>query len=270
MVTLASPAQATPRERQVTESLLNEGYTLAQSNIDSLLNMIERGYSWDSMDPLMAYHNLERFRPFSETTSLRILDLIKRNHNTPNSPVQIDRLMMALSDPPIRSQKFIEQLQELMHLLAPSETKRLAAVTLAHFSSARADAVKTLVELLDQLSGQSTLQVLTAYNLLAINEHPKEAEAKLAELLKHAPSAVVVIFYGAAVFPEQVSDFLYAKMNDSLTLLQEKDFKTAQYRIGEILKLRDESKSPSPSECPKYLDSKVIPFGTSHRLRSRQ
>jgi hypothetical protein len=251
--TFSPSALATPREREVTETLLREGYTFPQSTISSLLQMIKKGETWDSSDRWMPYHNLERFMPYSEETSSRILNFIYEAVVSQNSNVEINRLLIGLYDNAIHSTEYIEKLSEVMRFLPPSEAKRLTAVMLSRFAAKRTEAVQCLESLMSFFSDKPLLQILTAYNLLVLHEHVADAESALINNLQHQETADVVFLYARGSFGAYVSDRVVNEM-------KRKNWPGTERSLATILEQRKPDIATSAAKCSKVLNENVIAF----------
>lgn len=254
------PARASQKDREITETLLNEGYMLQESTVDGLLQMIDQGYSWDPTDRWMAYHNLERFYPFSEQTSLQILDRIHTAIVKKNPNVDIVRLLLGIYEQRIHSQDFYLKIKKILSLLPPSEAKRLAAVILSRFAPERAGAVQCLRSLLDRFADQPTLQIITAFNLLELDEYSEDAEAALSSNLRQPKPAELVFLYARNAFAKQVSDRLFAKLKDSLKQFAGTDLRWAELSLKEILTKRTSVEKSITDECSSELEGTVIAF----------
>ena len=177
-------ASASLRDRQTTEQLLSEDNTLEQSNFVSLLKMIEAGRSWDSMDPWMAYHNLERFRPYSNEVSNAILEVVLNAIKKNDQKMDIERLLLSFDEAPIRYPGMVEKLTMILRLLPASEAKRITAYLLTRFPEAREEAVESLRAMLTNSGVKPVVQVIAAFNLLSIDSHVAEAEEVLRQRLR--------------------------------------------------------------------------------------
>lgn len=117
-------------EKTVTYELLQEGHKIQQSTVDDLLIAIEKGTYLHSDDPNLPYANLGRFSPFTNDSSLKVLNLIQKTITDKTSFVRIDRLLTYMINDYLRPRVFAENLYNIMNQLPTGEAKRVAAVIL--------------------------------------------------------------------------------------------------------------------------------------------
>lgn len=208
-ILLAFDLLAKPKdEAEVTENLLDEGYTLRQSTVDNLLRSIEIN-EYKYPDEFLPYTNLGKFVPFTNATSIKILDLVQRALDQKLTHVHLDRILPSLIYDRLRPKEFVEKLSRIMKQLEPSEAKRAAALTLTNYATHRDEGIQCLKDLLQQFEKEPVLRITTAFNLLSLDSHTDEAEAVLLEYASHLDSATLVMSFAENVFAKQVSDKLF-------------------------------------------------------------
>lgn len=225
-------------EAQVTLRLMDQGYTIRQATVDYLLKDIENGHYVTSDEPILPYTLLGEFYPYSNETSIKILDVVLRALENKETSVNIDRLIGRFVNDRLRPRLFVEKLHQIMVKLPPSEAKRWAAVALAQYASHRAEAVECLKELMEFFVSDEAHHMYTAFSLLKIGEHVEEAENVLIGHLKNPNSISVVLSIAENFFAKNVSDRLFSEIKQAIEKFPEESknfyYPTRLARIDEM------------------------------------
>jgi hypothetical protein len=235
LFSLSPTYAASEKELEVQDMLLQEGFTLPQSSINSLLNMIANGYTWDSSEPSLPYYNLQQFYPLSQKTSLKVLDFIHKAITDGNNHMDVNRLIWGLNDSSAQTQEFIEKVRSIHSLLSPSPAKFSAAVILTRFHATKVEASASLHTMLGQFVDSPRECMLVAFKLLEIGEFTKDAESVLLRYLQIDRTAEMVFDLAKySHYEDQISDKLLESMKQSLTLFSGSKLEAMQRKLTKI------------------------------------
>lgn len=246
-------------EAEVTLRLMDQGYTIRQATVDYLLKDIENGHYVTSDEPILPYTLLGEFYPYSNETSIKILDVVLRALENKETSVNIDRLIGRFVNDRLRPRLFVEKLHQIMVKLPPSEAKRWAAAALTQYASHRQEAADCLKELMAFYANDPGHQIYTAFTLIRVGEHVEVAENVLIGQLKNPNNISIVLSVAENAFAKQVSNRLFDEIQKAIANfpMEAKNFyyPTRLARIDEMRRHKIVTK-----DCEGALATNVIPF----------